>query len=106
MADIIQKYGLKMILGKGGMGKKTLAALKKNGAVYLHAIGGAAQIYAHCVKSVKNVYLKDEFGSPEAVWELDVENFPAIVTMDASGHSLHERVSTDSENILKKILND
>ncbi|MCK5737635.1 fumarate hydratase, partial [bacterium] len=104
MADIIKKQGLKAIIGKGGMGKKTLAALKENGAVYLHAIGGAAQIYASCIKTVKNVYLKNEFGSPEAVWELEVENFPAIVTMDAAGNSLHEMVLTESEKNLKKLL--
>ena len=70
------------------MGAKTLEACQEHGCVYLHAIGGAAQIYARCVKRVPAVYLK-QFGSPEAVWQMEVEDFPAVVTMDAHGRSLH-----------------
>ncbi|MDP1677137.1 MAG: fumarate hydratase [Bacteroidota bacterium] len=87
-ADIIKKFGVRAVIGKGGMGKKTLAALKEHGAVYLNAIGGAAQYYAQCITSVDGVDL-EEFGLPEAMWHLSVKNFPAIVTMDAHGNSLH-----------------
>jgi tartrate/fumarate subfamily iron-sulfur-dependent hydro-lyase beta chain len=102
-ADLIAKYGLRGVIGKGGMGLKTLAACKDYGAVYLHAVGGAAQVYADCIKSVEDVYL-EEFGSPEAIWVLQVVDFPAIVTMDAHGESLHEVVQTDSLDKLKAAL--
>lgn len=95
-ADIIEKFGLRAVIGKGGMGEKTLAGLQKSGAVYLNAIGGAAQFYANCVKGVTGVDFLDEFGVPEAMWHLNVEGFPAIVTMDANGHSLHKEVLDDS----------
>ena len=72
------------MIGKGGMGAKTLAALQEAGAVYLNAIGGAAQFYARTIKSVDGVSLM-EFGTPEAMWHLTIEDFPAIVTMDAHG---------------------
>ncbi len=94
-ADIIRKFGIRAIIGKGGMGAKTLAALKEHGAVYLNAVGGAAQYYAQCIKRVKGVDLL-EFGIPEAMWHLEVEGFAAIVTMDAHGNSLHADVERDS----------
>jgi len=87
-ATVIEKYGVRAVIGKGGMGAKTLAALQKSGAVYLNAIGGAAQFYARAVEKVLGVHLI-EFGIPEAMWHLRVRNFAAIVTMDANGHSLH-----------------
>ena len=101
--DIIGKFGIKAVIGKGGMGAKTLAACEKYGSVYLHAIGGAAQIYAQCVKKIPSVSL-EEFGSPEAVWELRVEGFPAVVTMDSHGNSLHDHVKKESDKKLSKFL--
>lgn len=95
-ADIIEKFGIRAVIGKGGMGAKTLAGLQKSGAVYLNAIGGAAQYYANCVKEVSGVDLLERFGVPEAMWHLSVEGFPAIVTMDAHGNSLHKEVAEDS----------
>ena len=94
-ADIIGRYGVRAVMGKGGMGAKTLAALKEHGAVYLNAIGGAAQYYARAIQRVDGVSLL-EFGSPEALWHLQVDEFPAIVTMDAHGNSLHKDVETAS----------
>ena len=94
-ADVIKRYGVRAVVGKGGMGPRTLAALQEAGAVYLNAIGGAAQFYARTIKSVDGVSLM-EFGTPEAMWHLTVENFPAIVTMDAHGHSLHKDVEQQS----------
>ncbi len=101
-ADVIQRFGVRAVIGKGGMGAKTLAALKEFGAVYLNAIGGAAQYYGRCIKSVKNVHLL-EFGLPEAMWHLDVEDFPAIVTMDSHGNSLHADVEKASAAVLAKL---
>jgi len=90
-ADVIRNYGVRAVIGKGGMGKKTLAALKECGAVYLNGIGGAAQYYARSIEKVLGVNLI-EFGIPEAMWHLRVNNFLAIVTMDAHGNSLHADV--------------
>jgi len=101
-AEIIKRFGLRAVIGKGGMGAKTLAGLKEYGAVYLNAIGGAAQYYARCIKSVKSVHLL-EFGVPEAMWDIEVEDFPAIVTMDAHGNSLHADVEKASAVILAKL---
>ena len=101
---VIGKYGVRAVIGKGGMGPKTLEACKKYGCVYLHAIGGAAQIYAQCVKEVKGVHLHKEFGSPEAVWHLVVQDFPAVVTMDTHGHSLHSDVAEASKKELAEVL--
>jgi fumarate hydratase class I len=93
--DIIKRFGVRAVIGKGGMGGKTLAALQEAGAVYLNAIGGAAQFYARTIKSVDGVSLM-EFGTPEAMWHLTIEDFPAIVTMDAHGNSLHKDVEQAS----------
>ena len=101
-ADVIKKFGLRAVIGKGGMGAKTLAALKEYGAVYLNAIGGAAQYYSECIEDVVGVD-KLEFGIPEAMWHLRVKNFPAIVTMDAHGNSLHADVEKQSAQELAKL---
>ena len=101
-ADVIRRYGVRAVMGKGGMGAKTLAALKECGAVYLNGIGGAAQYYARTVRSVEDVHLLD-FGVPEAMWHLRVDNFPAIVTMDAHGNSLHADVEKATGENLKEL---
>jgi fumarate hydratase, class I len=98
-ADIIREYGVRAVVGKGGMGARTLAALKDSGAVYLNAIGGAAQYYARTVEKVLGVHLM-EFGIPEAMWHLRVRDFAAIVTMDAHGHSLHADVEKVTGEVL------
>jgi fumarate hydratase class I len=103
-ADVIAQHGLRGVIGKGGMGEKTLAACQEHGCVYLHAIGGAAQVLAECVKAVRGVYFLEEFGAPEAIWELEVENFPAVVTMDSHGRSLHREVMNSSRAELEKRL--
>ena len=101
-ADIIRRYGVRAVMGKGGMGAKTLGALKEAGAVYLNAIGGAAQFYARAIDRVEGVSLM-EFGTPEAMWHLHVTDFPAIVTMDAGGNSLHKDVEQESARELSVI---
>jgi fumarate hydratase class I len=100
--EIIKRYGVRAVVGKGGMGAKTLAAMQEFGAVYLNAIGGAAQYYAKCIDEVLDVKLL-EFGIPEAMWHLRVTDFPAIVTMDAHGNSLHADVEKASATLLAKL---
>lgn len=100
--QVIRDFGLRGVIGKGGMGDKTLEACRQYGCVYLHAIGGAAQVLAECVKSVPNVYFMDKFGAPEAIWEFEVAHFPAVVTMDANGNSLHKEVLAASQAELAK----
>ncbi|GIO10999.1 fumarate hydratase class I [Cohnella xylanilytica] len=99
--DIMKKFGIRAVIGKGGMGPKTLAALKEHGGVYLNAVGGAAQYYAECIKKVNGVDFM-EFGIPEAMWHLQVEGFAAIVTMDSHGNSLHADVDRDSKEKLAR----
>jgi fumarate hydratase class I len=100
--DIIKRFGVRAVMGKGGMGARTLDAMKEAGAVYLNAIGGAAQYYARCIEQVLDVNLL-EFGIPEAMWHLRVKDFPAIVTMDAHGNSLHADVEKASAIMLEKL---
>jgi fumarate hydratase class I len=100
---IIEKFKIRAVIGKGGMGPKTLEACKKVGCVYLHAIGGAAQVLAECVTQVAGVYL-EEFGSPEAIWAFRVKDFPAVVTMDSHGNSLHAAVLEQSKEQLKQLV--
>ncbi len=102
--NIMKKFGVRGVIGKGGMGAKTLAACGENGSVYLHAIGGAAQVLAERIMKVHNVYFLEEFGSPEAIWELEVDKFPAVVTMDSHGRSLHAEVAEASQIVLDENL--
>ncbi|RKY46760.1 MAG: fumarate hydrolyase [Candidatus Neomarinimicrobiota bacterium] len=102
---VIQEYGLRGVIGKGGMGQGTLKALEENGAVYLHAIGGLATLIAESVVKVYTVLKLEEFGVPEAMWVIDVRNFPAVVTMDSHGGSLHDNIFIQSDKIRKKLLN-
>src|SRR6202790_4223599 len=101
-ADVIKKYGVRAVIGKGGMGAKTSAALKEFGAVYLNGIGGAAQYYARTVEKVLGVELM-EFGIPEAMWHIRVKNFAAIVTMDAHGNSLHADIEKSTGESLEAL---
>ena len=98
--QIIHDFGVRGVIGKGGMGDRTVQACKENGCVYLHAVGGAAQVLAECIKKVSNVYFLEKFGSPEAIWELAVVDFPAVVTMDSHGNSLHQEVLATSQAAL------
>jgi fumarate hydratase class I len=102
-ADILKKFLIRAIIGKGGMGKKTLAALQEVGAVYLSAIGGAAQFYSECITEVSGVDFLGEFGVPEAMWHIQVKDFPVIVTMDSHGKSLHADVEAASAEELAKL---
>ncbi|KJR41445.1 hydro-lyase, Fe-S type, tartrate/fumarate subfamily subunit alpha [Candidatus Magnetoovum chiemensis] len=101
---LIKEYEIRAIIGKGGMGPKTIKAMKEHGCVYLHAISGAGVYLADRVKSVTAVWKLEEFGVPEAMWHIEVEYFPAIVTMDSYGNSLHEDIKNTSIEKAKEIL--
>src|SRR5436190_16243199 len=100
--EIIKKFGIRGVIGKGGMGDRTSAACKAHGCVYLHGVGGAAQVLAECVKKVRNVYFLEKFCAPEATWVLEIVDFPAVVTIDAHGNSLHKEVLAASQAELAK----
>ena len=102
-ADVIRHFNLKGVIGKGGMGGNTLKACAEQPAVYLHAIGGAASYIAQSVKEVLGVY-KLEFGVPEAMWVIRVENFPVVVTMDSHGTSLHATIGAQSKEKLAELI--
>jgi tartrate/fumarate subfamily iron-sulfur-dependent hydro-lyase beta chain len=101
--DVMRHFNLKAVIGKGGMGPKTLAACQELPGVYLHAIGGAASLIAQAVKRVRTVY-KLDFGVPEAMWVIEVKDFPAVVTMDSHGGSLHAKVEEHSKQVLEGLL--
>ena len=103
-ADVIARFGLRMIIGKGGMGEKTLEACRKYGCVYLQAVGGAATSIANAVECVEGVDFLEEFGAAEAMWHLRVRNFPVTVAMDAHGNSLYKQVQERSAQQLEKLL--
>ncbi|MFH1721911.1 MAG: FumA C-terminus/TtdB family hydratase beta subunit [Candidatus Altiarchaeota archaeon] len=103
-AEVIEKYVIRGIIGKGGMGDKTLKACGDFGCVYLHAIGGLGTLLAQSVTEVKDVLKLEEFGSPEAMWVIKVEHFPAIVTMDSHGGSLHREIQKKSEKQYQELI--
>jgi fumarate hydratase subunit beta len=101
---IIAHFGLRGVIGKGGMGAATLHACQKHGAAYFHAIGGAASLIANAVKQVVTVHKLEAFGAPEALWVVHVEDFPAVVTMDSHGQSTHDQVEAASRASLERLL--
>ena len=101
--DVMRHFDLKGVIGKGGMGLKTLAACQEVPGVYLHAVGGAASLIAQTVVRVQGVY-KLDFGVPEAMWVIEVKDFPVVVTMDAHGNSQHAVVEEQSRTVLDKLL--
>ncbi len=101
--DVMRHFGVRAVIGKGGMGPRTLAACGEVPGVYLHAIGGAATLIAETVKRVQGVH-KFEFGVPEAMWVIEVEDFPAVVTMDSHGQSLHAEIEKTSHEALDKLM--
>jgi fumarate hydratase class I len=101
--DVMRHFNLKGVIGKGGMAAKTLQACQEVPGVYFHAIGGAASLIAESVRRVLGVH-KLDFGVPEAIWVIEVVDFPAVVTMDAHGNSLHEGVRQQSRQVLEKLI--
>jgi tartrate/fumarate subfamily iron-sulfur-dependent hydro-lyase beta chain len=103
-AQTIEAYGIRGIIGKGGMGPKTLAALQKQGAVYLHAVGGLAVVLGQTVTRVVSVHKLEELGPPEAMWQLEVKDFPAVITMDSQGGSLHVEMEAQSAAAARRLM--
>lgn len=101
--DVMRLFNLKGVIGKGGMGDQTLKACQEVPGVYFHAIGGAASLIAQTVRRVLGVY-KLDFGVPEAMWVIEVQDFPAVVTMDANGNSLHDKVRQESGKVLDQLI--
>jgi fumarate hydratase class I len=101
--QVIERFGVRAVIGKGGMADKTLQACQDYGAVYLHAIGGAASLIARSVVEVVGLF-KEEFGLPEAFWKIRVKDFQCVVTMDSTGGSLHKVVEALSRENLQEIL--
>jgi len=102
-ADVMKHFNLKGVIGKGGMGAKTLKGCEETPGVYFHAIGGAASFIAQSVKKVLGVY-KLDFGVPEAMWVIEVKDFPVVVTMDAHGQSQHAVIDQTSKKVLDDLL--
>ena len=103
-ADVLETYTVRGVIGKGGMGAKTSKALGQVGGCYFHATGGAGALLAERVKRVVDVKMLEEFGSPEAFWIIEVEDFPLVVTMDSHGGSLHEQVASASQDRAKELM--
>ncbi len=103
-ADVMKHFHLKGVIGKGGMGAKTLQGCVDTPGVYFHAVGGAATFLAQTVQKVLGVYKLAEFGVPEAMWVIEVKKFPVVVTMDSHGQSKHSLVAESSHKILDDLL--
>ena len=104
MARVIERFGVRVVIGKGGMGEATRAACARFGCVYLQAVGGAAALIAQRIKRVAQVHFLEEFGATEALWELDIEGLEAVVGIDASGRSLYDEVRDASAVRLRRLL--
>ena len=104
MEKLIRRFSLRGVIGNGGMGEKTAQACEACGCAYMHAVGGAAQLLANCIESVLDVFYYEQFGAPEAIWKLQVRDFPVIVTMDSHGNSLHRDVRQASQERLEALL--
>jgi tartrate/fumarate subfamily iron-sulfur-dependent hydro-lyase beta chain len=104
-AEVMKHFNLKGVIGKGGMGAKTLKGCQETPGVYFHAIGGAASYIAQSVKKVLGVY-KMDLGVPEAMWVIEVKDFPVVVTMDAHGGSQHAVINESSKEVLERLLKE
>ena len=102
-ADVMKHFNVKGVIGKGGMGPKTLKGCEETPAVYFHAIGGAASYIAQTVTKVHGVF-KLDFGVPEAIWVIEVKEFPVVVTMDSHGGSQHAVIDDSSKKVLDDLL--
>ncbi|NQT91276.1 MAG: fumarate hydratase C-terminal domain-containing protein [Lentisphaerae bacterium] len=103
MPAIIERFGVRVIVGKGGMGEGTRLACVRHGCVYVQAVGGAASVLASRISEVPNVHFLKEFGMSEALWELVVEELQGVVTIDSRGRSLHKRVRQSSRRALRDL---
>jgi tartrate/fumarate subfamily iron-sulfur-dependent hydro-lyase beta chain len=103
-ADVIRQYGLRGVMGKGGMGDKTAKAFQEAGCVYLQTIGGAAAYLADRIVKTIDSWKLEDFGTTEAMWCFEVKDFPAIVTMDIHGNSTHREIEAVSLEKFKELI--
>lgn len=103
-AEVMGHFGVRAVIGKGGMGPKTLAGCREHGGVYLHAVGGAATLIASAVEEVETVYMKEELGVPEAFWVIRVKDWQLVVTMDSHDNSLHDDIMAKSAAKFKELV--
>lgn len=101
---VIREYGIRGIIGKGGMGAGTMKALKETGSVYFQTVGGAAAYLADRIKRTLNVWKLEDFGPTEAMWLFEVEDFPVIVTMDSQGNNVHSEIEKNSFKIFQELI--
>ncbi len=101
---VIEAFKVRVVIGKGGMGPRTLAACQEFGAVYLHGIGGAGVYNAAAMVEVIDVFKKEEFGLPEAFWKVRFKDFAGIVTMDSHGKSLHEELGEKFDSRFESLI--
>lgn len=101
---VLREYGIRGIIGKGGMGDGTLEALKETGSVYFQTVGGAAAYLADRIKRTLNVWKLEDFGPTEAMWLFEVEDFPGIVTMDSQGNNVHSEIEKNSFEIFQELI--
>ena len=100
-AEMIRRFGIRAIIGKGGMSDDVLGAMKEIGCVYLAAIGGAAVSLAEGLNETVGVKWED-LGMAEAMWKFKAERFgPLIVAMDANGNSIYENVENKVKEFVK-----
>lgn len=104
LSRIVKDHGVRVFIGKGSMGKATEMTCRAGGCVYLHAVGGAAQVLADKVVAVKGVYFGTEFGLAEAMWVLELKDFPAIVAIDSKGRNLLRKIQSSSRRITRKLI--
>ena len=102
-AAVVERYGVRALIGKGGLPEEFLDTFARLGCVYLSAYGGCGALYARHIRRVRQIFKEEEFGSPEAFWVLEVERFPAIVSMDARGGSRHREVWERSREALRDL---
>jgi fumarate hydratase class I len=101
---VIREYGIRGIIGKGGMGAGTAEALQETGSVYFQTVGGAAAYLADRIKRTLNVWKLDDFGPTEAMWLFEIEDFPVIVTMDSHGNNMHSEIEKRSFEIFSELI--
>lgn len=104
--NFIATTGVRLIIGKGGMDARTLAACQRYGAVYLQAVGGAAAVSAAAVQRISAVYFLKEFGAAEACWQFEVQDFKCVVGMDAHGRSLFAEVQQSSAQRYQQLIQE
>jgi fumarate hydratase subunit beta len=102
--EFIKNFKVRVVIGKGGMGKRTTDAMHKYGAVYGAFTGGAAVLAAKAIKNVRSVEWLPDLGMPEALWVFEVEEFgPLTIAIDSHGNNLFEEVSRKAEESRIKI---